>query len=114
MNVDAEKLMQRDESEKDDDSFGQNVREAFQEDDVFVESSNENELQLSLKRFIELIFGNSFHTPTNDEFAMFNAFAACRRSGSLARQVGTAITNQNGEIITTGFNDVPNYGGGFL
>ncbi|MDR4490855.1 MAG: deaminase [Candidatus Nitrosocosmicus sp.] len=112
MNVDAERLMERDESEKDHNPFGQNVRETFPEADVFVDSSDENNLQASLARFIELIFGNSFHTPTNDEFAMFNAFAASRRSGSLARQVGAIITSQTGEIVSTGYNDIPSYGGG--
>lgn len=114
MNVNSEKLMQRDESEKEDEEFGQNVRETFQEADVFVDSSNEDELQLSLRRFVELIFGNSFHNPTHDEFAMFNAFAVSKRSGSLARQVGAVITNQTGEIIATGTNDIPKLGGGIL
>ncbi|NMO17674.1 hypothetical protein HPC49_10325 [Pyxidicoccus fallax] len=40
------------------------------------------------------------------------AFAASLRSGSLARQVGAVITSASGDVISTGANDTPQYGGG--
>lgn len=108
----VEKLIERDESEKDLTASGQNVRETYTEADVFIDLTNIGDCEKSVKRFIELIHGNTFHTPNNDEFAMFIAYAASRRSGSLARQVGAVITNVYGDIIATGMNEVPRVGGG--
>jgi len=59
-----------------------------------------------------LFFGKPCVTPTKDEYAMFLAFAAATRSGDLSRQVGAVITSETGEIIATGANDVPCFGGG--
>jgi cytidine deaminase len=107
MNVKAEELIQRDESEKERNPHGQNIRDTYPEADVFIDATTDQTLKQSLKRFIEIIFGNTFHIPTNDEFGMFNAYSAALRSSSLARQVGAAITNQNGDILSTGMNDIP-------
>ncbi len=108
----AKDLIRRDESEKDQTKYGQNVRDTFPLGDVFIDASEEKELKTSLRRFIELVFGNTLNTPFPDEFGMFVAHAAARMSGSLARQVGAAITNKNGDIISIGMNEVPRVGGG--
>ena len=50
-------------------------------------------------RFIELYFGYPFFTPTREEFAMFHAQAAALRSAALPRQVGAAITTEEGDVI---------------
>jgi deoxycytidylate deaminase len=42
---------------------------------------------------------------------MYEAKSAAGNSACLSRQVGAAITNDKGEIISTGWNDVPKYGG---
>jgi cytidine deaminase len=65
-----------------------------------------------MSRFVELLFGNPFHTPSKDEQAMFFAFSAALRSASLARQVGAVITREDGSIIAVGTNEVPKAGGG--
>lgn len=83
----AEELVQRDESEIGLPKYGQNVRDTYPKGDVFIDSRTRTESEESLKRFIYLIFGNTFYTPTIEEFGMFNAYASARRSGSLARQV---------------------------
>jgi cytidine deaminase len=59
-----------------------------------------------------LIFGNEFITPTVDEYGMYHAKAAALRSADLARQVGSVITTDEGEIIAAGCNEVPKPGGG--
>jgi cytidine deaminase len=69
-------------------------------------------LTRSLSRFVQLLFGHPFETPTRDEFAMFHAYAAALRSADLERQVGVAITNDFGNIISVGCNEVPKVGGG--
>jgi cytidine deaminase len=111
------KIIQRDEAEPQMGDFGQNVRDTFPKADFFIdvdENKDDEKINTDIRRFIELIFGNSFHTPTNDEFGMFNAYSTSLRSGSLARQVGATITNKDGEILSTGMNEIPRIGGGLI
>lgn len=110
----AEELIARDESEREKNEYGQNVRDAYPNGDVFVAANVHSKIQTDINRFIELLFGNTFHTPTKDEFAMFVAQASARRSGSLARQVGAVISTDNGDIVASGMNEVPKFGGGFF
>jgi deoxycytidylate deaminase len=103
------KLIARDQQE--DDPFGQRTRAAFQLADVFVEL-RAGAYQDQLRRFLDLVFGHYFHTPTRDEHAMFQAYGASLRSADLSRQVGAAIMSKEGEVIAIGCNDVPCFGGG--
>jgi deoxycytidylate deaminase len=105
----AEELIQRDERE--DDDSGQRTRDTFQMADVFVAVKN-GQYEQGLGRFLRLVFGEPLTTPTRDEHAMFLAYAASLRSGSLARQVGAALTCSHGDVIAVGCNDVPAPGGG--
>lgn len=107
---DAEKLILRDQEEPED--FGQEVRKTFHLSDNFISIEDQSKIETKVKRFVELVFGNPFHTPTKDEYAMFFAQAAALRSGALARQVGAAITSRKGEILSVGTNDVSCSGGG--
>jgi cytidine deaminase len=107
----AELLNQRDEAEL-DDKFGQNVRKTFPKADVFIDASDPNGAKQSIRRFIDLLFGYPFHTPTKDEFAMFHSQAAALRSAALGRQVGAVIATADGDIVAIGTNDVPKAGGG--
>jgi deoxycytidylate deaminase len=106
----AAELIQIDERE--DRALGQNVRDAFPMADVFVDARSKPGLVSSIGRFIELLFGHPFHTPTRDEYAMFHAHGAALRSADLGRQVGAAITSSGGDIMAVGCNDVPRFGGG--
>jgi cytidine deaminase len=102
----AEQLLNRDEEEE-GKYLGQNVRS-----DVFVDASNPVELEKSLTRFVELIFGCGIHTPNKDEYAMFLARGASVRSADLSRQVGASIATTEGDIVSIGCNEVPKFGGG--
>lgn len=109
----AKALMERD---KDGHvRFGQRVAAAFHLADFFVRldgrSGCEIRLTNSLHRIIDLMFGHPYLTPTFDEFAMFMAFAASLRSADLSRQVGAVVT-KNEQILSTGANDCPKFGGG--
>src|SRR5690606_34872792 len=87
---DAQRLMERDEDEK--LRHGQRVTDAFHMSDFFVRlDANGDQLQHSLWRILDLLFGNPFVTPTFDEFAMFMAFSASLRSADLSRQVGAVV-----------------------
>ncbi|MCF7809853.1 dCMP deaminase family protein [bacterium] len=107
---DLKLLFDRDENEN--VPYGQKTRDTFHLSDFFIQvSSNRNRIQNEVSRFIDLLFGFPYHTPTFDEFAMYMAFISALRSADLSRQVGAVITI-NDEIISTGANDVPKYGGG--
>lgn len=89
--------------------FGQDVRDTFHISDVFV--THERSMG-QISRFIDLIFGSPFETPTIDEHGMFHASAAALRSADLSRQVGALITTKAGEFVAAGCNEVPAPGGG--
>ncbi len=92
--------------------LGQRVGKTFPLADYFVTSESKPELERQLKRLVQLTFGNPYVSPSRDEQAMFFAKAAALRSLDLSRQVGAAIVAQDGEILTTGCNEVPRFGGG--
>jgi deoxycytidylate deaminase len=93
------------------EEYGQRTRDTFQMADMFV-SVADKEYEKGLQRFLRLVFGDPFITPSRDEHAMFLAYAASLRSGDLARQVGAALTCAEGDVISLGCNDVPAPGGG--
>src|SRR4029077_11093706 len=93
-------------------SHGQHTRDTFHGADVFVDMSDRTALRANLTRFLQLLFGNTFHTPTKAEYAMFHAQAAALRSAELGRQVGAAIARNDGDIVAVGTNEVPMAGGG--
>lgn len=101
----AKSIIEKDQREQDDE-YGQRTRDTFHRADVFIEGPNE------LKRFLDLVFGEPFTTPNRDEYAMFMAASASLRSAQYGRQVGAAITNELGEILALGCNEVPQAGGG--
>jgi deoxycytidylate deaminase len=104
----ARKLIQRDQDEA--APFGQRTRDAFQLADVFINlQRNQKE---DLWRFLDLLFGSPYVSPTPDENAMFMAYSSSLRSASLSRQVGAVVTSAKGELIAVGSNDVPSFGGG--
>jgi deoxycytidylate deaminase len=93
---------------------GQSVRETFPQADFFLraDTNTDAELEERVKRFLDLMLGARIITPTIAERAMYAAFSAARNSACLSRQVGAAITNENGDVLATGWNDVPKAFGG--
>ena len=90
------------------DDFGQKTRDTFELADVFIRAGD----KAQIARFLDLIFGDPFQTPTQEEHAMFMAYASSLRSADLSRQVGAVILSKNGDVIATGTNDVAAPGGG--
>lgn len=107
----AREIMDRDEWDEQKE-WGQRVRGAFTEADVYVSTNPNGSLGIGIKRFLELYFGNPFVTPTKDEYSMFHAHAAALRSADLSRQVGASISNSEGDVVAVGCNEVPKSGGG--
>jgi deoxycytidylate deaminase len=107
---DARELIQRD-LQDEDREFGQRTRDTFHLADVFVGLRGDG-FRRELPRFLRLLFGHPYTTPTVEEFAMYQAYAASLRSAQLGRQVGAAIVNGVGDLISVGCNEVPAPGGG--
>lgn len=109
LNKKVDDLIDRDQSEADIE-HGQNVRDAFYLADLFVDGTRDVRAQLS--RYIRLLFGDPFVTPTSDEYGMFHATAASLRSADLSRQVGAMLLSPEGSHLAAGCNEVPKSGGG--
>jgi deoxycytidylate deaminase len=118
---DAEELVNRDlgiRRQEDDvtkaveTKYALDVQKTFQKADLFISATAPEESSEAVRRFIELIFGYPFHTPTREEFGMCMAHSAAARSSSLGRSVGAAILTNEGDVVTVGSNEVPAFGGG--
>lgn len=109
---DIHTLIDRDSGEE--VAHGQRVESTFPHADFFlrVDSETDSERRARVKRFLDLMLGTSVMTPTPHERAMYAAYSAARSSACLSRQVGAALTTADGEIISTGWNDVPRPFGG--
>lgn len=109
---DRTKAMRIDEDEGNPN--GQRVAKTMELSDYFIRNNSDsiNDLENSVKRFLRIIFSVGVNTPTLDESSMYAATAAASRSACLSRQVGVVVVNADGEIIGTGTNDVPKFGGG--
>ena len=105
-----DRVIDRDDKEKID--LGQQTRDVFQMADAFVNTDDCERLSVQLGRITDLLFSKPVVPPTHEEYAMFMAYAASLRSADLSRQVGAVITNSESDILSTGANDVPKFGGG--
>ena len=102
-------LIERDEPEE-HVPHGQDVRDTFHRADCFVDV--DGPLPAQIGRILDIFFGDPKRSPTKDEFGMFQAVAAARRSAELGRQVGAALCTSDGDVIAVGVNEVPKPGGG--
>lgn len=111
-----DRLIKRDDKEPGDEKetgdYGQRTRDVFQLADAFITTDGTDSLSSQLSRTLDLLFSKPVVSPTVDEYAMFLAYAASLRSADLSRQVGAVIANAYGDVIATGANDVPKFGGG--
>ena len=108
--AEIDNLIERD--DKESNALGQSTRDVFQMADAFITSDDPDSLSTQMGRILDLLFSKPIVPPTSDEYAMFMAYAASLRSADLSRQVGAVLTNDNSDILATGANDVPKFGGG--
>lgn len=100
-------ILERDEKDG-STKWGQNVRETFPLADLFVDATADNDtIQREVDRFVALIHGHEFLTPRKVEYGMYMAKSASLRSAELGRQVGAAICDQDGEVVSLGANELP-------
>lgn len=107
----AGKLVKRD--EKEEEKWGQRTSVVFPLADYFVKFDDKSgtHIKNAISRFVKLILGNPYITPTFSESAIYMAFMSSLRSSDLSRQVGAVIAKDE-NILSTGTNDVPKFGGG--
>jgi deoxycytidylate deaminase len=105
----AMELINRDENDR-YKQYGQSVQETFPLADVFVDA--DIDATSAIRRFIHLLFRHPCITPTKEEYCMFHAQGAALRSAEPGRQVGSAISTEDGQIIAIGTNEVAKAGGG--
>ncbi|MFZ6710135.1 anti-phage dCTP deaminase [Undibacterium sp. TC9W] len=118
-----QEVMKRDEDAE--IKHGQKVADTFHLADFFVDNSPKRFTDADKKtpnpewivpdqlaRLVDLITHQKVIRPTPSETGMFHAYGAKMRSACLSRQVGAALLDKNGNIISTGTNEVPRGGGG--
>ncbi|MCH4167746.1 MAG: deaminase [Streptococcaceae bacterium] len=108
----AQKLINRDKGKGENPSFGQQMKEAFQLGDFFIDNDEADHAYAEIERIIDLMHGHPYHTPTKEEYLMFNAYIAGSKSADLSRQVGALIGNNDGDVLATGANDCVKADGG--
>lgn len=110
--VAAQELIERDRNENLD--HGQLLEKTVQKSDFFIRNhlTSIGNLSKPCGRFVGLVHGQNGITPTRDESGMYAAHSASLKSACLSRQVGAAITDSSGNILSVGWNDVPQAGGG--
>jgi cytidine deaminase len=109
----AQQVIERDEREGGPDrEFNQDVSETYPMADFFVDASSRDLLKSTLGRSMDIIFGDPFATPTRAEYGMFLAHAAALKSAELGRQVGAALLTEDGDVVSTGANEVAKPSGG--
>ena len=82
--ADAGELIKQD-FDQQGEPLGQHLSETFARCDYFLDAGDIHNLHSQVSRFVELIFGHPFHTPTRDELFMATAHLASLRSASMAR-----------------------------
>lgn len=119
------KFMRRDENAP--EKHGQKVADAFHLADFFVDNSVNRFISMpggkkeentdwdvpdQLGRLVDILTHARIVRPRPSETGMFHANGARMRSSCLSRQVGAAIMDGNGNVVSTGANEVPSAGGG--
>jgi deoxycytidylate deaminase len=95
-------------------SYGQKTRTIFSDADFFIrnDQDNDSDLRKLVERYLNITFNIGMHTPTRAESAMNEAAGVSNRSSCMSRQVGAAIVDASGDLISVGWNDVPKFNGG--
>lgn len=107
----AEKIIQDDEDEV-GKKHGQRVAKIFHDADFIISRDIAVPVDAQVSRFVDLLFGANYLSPSRLEYGMFVAKAAALRTLDLSRQVGAAIFSNETEIISLGSNEVPKAEGG--
>lgn len=91
----------------------QDIQSSTQNADIFLgsitDSKGKKEQVYQIIKYVSLIMHPGLVPPTKIERCMQIAFNAKVNSGCISRQVGAVVTDSNYNILSTGWNDVPQY-----
>ncbi|HFR4786852.1 TPA: deaminase, partial [Legionella pneumophila] len=102
-----DEIMDTDENEG--KSHGRDTKGTYHKAHYFI---NMVSLKDEVRRLVNLLFNEPFATPTRDETGMLYAYFSSLRSSDPSRQVGAVIMDNDGNILSSGCNEVPKFGGG--
>ena len=102
----SHKLIVRD--RKDNIDHGQQLEKTLYNADFYINNTDPNSSSVAshITRFLKLIHGGRSVTPTKKEIGMYAAYSASMQSACLSRQVGASILDTDGNVLSTGRNDV--------
>lgn len=84
----------------------------YSESGVKLEENPEWDINDKLQRLVRIVTHDGVQRPELAETAMHHAYSAQLRSACLSRQVGAALIDRSGNLLSTGTNEVPKAGGG--
>lgn len=95
--------------------FGQQVTETFRSSDIIILNNTQvyennddyKTLCLEVKKYIDIIEDKIAFKPSVYETCMAMAYAVSMRSSCLKRHVGAVIVDAEGNIFSSGYNEVP-------
>ena len=104
---------------RDSEKSGQRVEDCFAEADVVFSNDEDYEavgnqpfqdLKGKVASYVDLVSAPlSRRRPTQTECLMATAYTVSQRSSCLQRKVGAVIVDDDGNVISSGFNEVPRY-----
>ena len=101
---------------REEEETGQQVSLCYQMADIIIINNNEiiykgtdeyEILNKTVKKYVALIEGNESFSPTEKETLMSMAYANSMRSSCSQRKVGALIIDDYGNVISSGYNEVP-------
>ncbi len=105
------------------EKHGQHVGDAFHLSDYFIDNTVDRlnkdgsanlewDVSEKLSRLVKIVTHSDLVRPFIAETAMYHAVGTQMQSACLSRQVGAAVVDINGNLISTGTNEAPKAGGG--
>ncbi len=111
--ADFDKDDERDQGE--DGKSGQQVQLCVDDADIAIKNDQDRNsapaarqaLSNIIDPYLRLIAATDMRAPSRDEVSMTSAYIQARRSLCIKRIVGAVITDENGKVLSTGYNENP-------
>ncbi len=115
---DGNKKLFREDDKRDKDEieeYGQKVEDCCSKADIIISNDKQfsvgnrdyKKLEKKVNKFLRIIEGNETYFPTTEEAFMVMAYANSLRSSCLKRKVGAIIIDDDGNLYSSGYNEVP-------
>jgi len=105
---------ERDEGEK-ENKYGQHVRKCVTQSDIIINNSvlwrhsdDSKIFFIKIDEYLDLL-EQPYRRPSEEEMIMHLAYSVSLHSTCIQRQVGAVITDEDYRVLSTGYNDTPQY-----